>query len=228
MDTITEPASVPREVLERNLAQINKKIALACENSDRNPDDITLMAVTKNQNSETVEETLNMGLRLFGENKYQEMDYKRSVVASHKKDTLWHFIGQIQRNKLSRICSIADAIHSIDASWQIDTVAKSMRKPDLYLQLFNGDDETRGGVSPLNASKLIAHAKKLSITFAGVMMMPPPDTDPRPHFTMATEFAHDNGLVHISMGMSHDFDVAIECGATIIRLGTALFGARTP
>ncbi|HMS24664.1 MAG TPA: YggS family pyridoxal phosphate-dependent enzyme [Acidimicrobiia bacterium] len=220
-----EQDDVPREVIEANLQHVRDEINQACVNSNRDSRDITLVAVTKTQTTTTIRHCIDLGLNIFGENRYQELDAKKIAFES-TKNISWHFIGQIQRNKLARIAAKADVIHSIDNQWQIDVLSHCLAKPKLFLQLSSGVAGHRGGISVEQAPELLNYARNHGREITGVMMMPPVDVDPVPYFRSCRDFAHDYSLDQISMGMSHDYVPAIEQGSTVIRVGTALFGER--
>ncbi len=220
-----EQDDVPREVIEKNLQTLREQINHACISANRDTRDITLVAVTKTQTATTIRNCIDLGLKVFGENRYQELDAKKIAFESIK-DITWHFIGQIQRNKLARIAAKADVIHSIDNQWQIDVLSRCLAKPKLFLQLSSGVVGHRGGISIDQAPELLNYARNHGREITGAMMMPPADVDPVPYFRSCRDFAHDYSLDQISMGMSHDYVTAIEQGSTVIRVGTALFGER--
>ncbi len=222
-----EQDDVPRDVLESNLANVRLEIQIACEESHRDPKDITLVAVTKTQSINTLKTCLDLGLTIFGENRFQEMDLKKEELKTRNENIQWHFIGQIQRNKVPRITAKADVIHSVDATWQIDIMAHVPEKPQLFMQLSADRKDHRGGVSFEEAPELLSYSRNHGREITGVMMMPPLGEDPVPHFRACYDFAQMAGLRDISMGMSHDYGEAIKCGSTVIRVGTALFGERT-
>lgn len=214
------------DTIKSNLIDINEKIELACIEANRNFSDVNIVAVTKNHSISTVKNAIYAGLNIFGENRYQELHEKAEAIRSTNPNTQWHFIGQIQRNKVARIADVADAIHSVDKKEQLDIIAKAKNKPQLLLQLSADGDTKRGGVAIDKAPDLMLYAHNVGPFFTGVMMVAPLGQDPRPHFLAAAEFAKSHGLKVISMGMSGDFEVAVQCGATHLRLGTALFGER--
>lgn len=221
-----EQEDVPAEILESHLAEVRMEIQIACEQSNRDPKEITMVAVTKTQSMNTIKTCLDLGLTIFGENRFQEMDLKKEELSGRSENIEWHFIGQIQRNKVPRITAKADVIHSVDATWQIDVMAKIPEKPKLLMQLSADPKDHRGGVPFEQAPELLNYALNHGREISGVMMMPPLGDDPEPHFRACRDFAQFSGVKDISMGMSHDYVEAIKCGATIIRIGSALFGER--
>lgn len=216
---------VSTDVIKQNLSVINEKIELACIEGNQDVREVNIIAITKNHSIATVRNAYTAGLRLFGENRYQELHEKK--LATENLDSIqWNFVGQIQRNKMARIADEADVIHSIDKPEQLDIIAKSRHKPKLLIQLSADGDEKRGGVPISKALDLMIYAQNVGPLISGVMMVPPLGADPRPHFLSCADFARSAGLKEVSMGMTSDFEIAIECGATHIRLGTAIFGER--
>ena len=216
---------VSAETIKANLTEVNQRIELACIEGNRDFKDVQIIAISKNHSITTVKNAISVGLNLFGENRYQEL-HEKKLATENYENVKWHFVGQIQRNKMARIADEADVIHSIDKPEQLDIVAKSRHKPKLFIQLSADGDEKRGGVPISNALDLMMYAQNVGPLISGVMMVPPVGQDPKPHFLAAADFARSAGLPEISMGMSGDFEVAVECGATQIRLGTAIFGER--
>ena len=216
---------VSKEDIVNNLKEINDKIFLACLESNREPSEIEIVAITKTHSIATVKNAIEAGITQFGENRYQELHEKKLATEKYEK-VKWHFVGQIQRNKMARISDEADIICSVDRPEQLDIISKSRHKPKLLIQLSADGDERRGGVTIDKALDLMIYAQNVGPLITGVMIVPPVGVDPRPHFTEAAEFAKSAGLKDVSMGMSIDYEIAVQCGATQIRLGTALFGSR--
>ncbi len=211
--------------IENNIKEINDKIFVACLEANREPSEIEIVAITKTHSIATVRNAIDAGLTQFGENRYQELHEKKLSTEKFEK-VKWHFVGQIQRNKMARIADEADVICSVDKPEQLDIISKSRHKPKLLIQLSADGDENRGGVVLDKALDLMLYAQNVGPLISGVMMVPPLGQDPRPHFIQAAQFAKDAGLETISMGMSNDYEIAVECGATQLRLGTAIFGTR--
>lgn len=209
------------ELIKNNLTEINIKIKAACEKAGRNPKEVKLVAVIKNQSNESIKALYDLGVRSFGENRLQELEAHQNFL--NVDDVEWNFIGQIQKNKLSKIISRSQLIQSVDSLKILETINKTDNPPKLYIQLAGSDDESRGGVSFTNALELVKHSKTLKTSFSGVMIVPPLDLDPIGFFDRAKNFADENNLKEISMGMTNDFESAIEHGATTIRIGSAIF-----
>lgn len=214
------------EVIKDNLREIRLNIKAACEKVGRNPKEIKLVAVIKNQSNESIKTLYDLGIRSFGENRLQQLEAHQEFL--NVDDVEWNFIGQIQKNKLSKIISRSQVIQSIDDERFLETISKTDKPPKLYIQLAGSDDESRGGVSFANATALVHHSVSLAVPFAGVMIVPPLDLDPIAFFDHAKKFADENGLSEISMGMTNDYQLAIEHGATTIRIGSAIFKGTIP
>ena len=214
-------------VIKRNLDELNTRIEKTCEKSGRNPSEITLVAVIKNQSAKTLENLFELGYRNFGENRLQELTSHKSHLENidTNNEIIWNFIGQIQMNKLSKIIENSNVIQSINKISQIDKIKNAIIIPKLYIQIAGNDDVSRGGVTFKDAQNLLLYASEIDIQFDGVMMVPPLGQDPRIHFEQLKNFANQNNLHEISMGMTGDFETAIECGSSTIRIGSAIFKA---
>lgn len=198
-------------------------IDVAAMSSDRTPDAVTIIGASKMQELSSIYEAADAGISIFGENKAQEL------IAKFDDDTRelqWHFIGQIQSNKLKKIASRVTLIHSIDSAKHIDVLAQCSHKPEILIQLSSDGDPRRGGVTYDNVEPLIDHARASGLTVQGIMHVPPPDIDPRIHFDLAKKCLDQHSLSILSMGMSGDFALAIEYGSTMVRLGSTIFGPR--
>jgi len=214
------------EIIKDNLREIRINIKSACEKVGRNPKEIKLVAVIKNQSNESIKALYDLGIRNFGENRLQQLEAHQDFL--NVEDVEWNFIGQIQKNKLAKIISRSQVIQSIDDVRFIETISKTDKPPKMYIQLAGSDDESRGGVSFTNAHALVSKAASLSVPFAGVMIVPPLNLDPIAFFDHAKKFAAENDLKEISMGMTNDYQLAIEHGATTIRIGSAIFKGTIP
>ena len=212
-----------KEKYLQRISEIEKQITQACEKSNRDRDEVTLVAISKTKSAEEVNAMFNAGIKNFGENKYQELQEKSKECP---KDITWHFVGNIQSNKLKKIAEHAHMIHSVDSKKQLDILASITAPVKILFQLSGDGNTNRGGAQENDLRQLYSYAKEIRINIDGIMIVPPADQDPRPYFLNASNLAKDLGLQTLSMGMSHDFETAIECGSTIIRVGTALFGTR--
>ena len=191
---------------------------------------MTLIAVSKKQPDARVRAVLEAGHRVFGENRVQEAQGKWPGFREDFGAVELHLIGPLQTNKARAAVELFDAIHSVDRDKLVDTLARLAQErgacPDLFVQVNTGEEEQKAGVRPGGADAMIARARAADLAVAGLMCIPPDDADAGPHFVMLAEIAERNGLTGLSMGMSGDFETAIARGATHVRVGSAIFGAR--
>jgi len=219
--------------IQKNLTEVKARIIRATEASGRNAADITLVAVSKTHGSEAVRHVLGMGQAVFGENKVQEAEWKRPEVEGGE----WHLIGHLQSNKARKAVKIFDVIEtvdSVDLVERLDRICGEEGREGLgvFVQVDLGGEESKAGAEVSEVPKIIGAVRDSKhLIFKGLMTIPPFFDDPedaRPFFKrlreIRDEFAPEGGL---SMGMSHDLEVAIEEGATVVRVGTAIFGTRT-
>jgi PLP dependent protein len=196
---------------------------------ERIPAGVTLLAVTKTVPPELVDAALNAGITVFGENKLQEAKAKMPLVSSRAH---WHFIGHLQTNKARDTVEMFELIHSVDSlklAGELNKCAERAGKTQAILLEVNvAGEASKFGIKPEDLPASLAQIQQLShIEVDGLMTVPPFGGDPRPHFRRLRELRDAAGLRELSMGMSHDFEIAIEEGATIVRLGTAIFGERS-
>lgn len=228
-------------MVAENLEIVRKRIQNACRRCNRRPEDIILVGVTKTFGPETVQQAIAAGLFDVGENYVQELTDKRNQVPD--ETVRWHFIGHLQSNKVKYIAGFIHLIHSVDndsVAVEIDKRGeKSGRTIDVLIEVHSTDEATKFGVRPDKTLELIKRISQFGhLRVRGLMTMGPFSDDPndsRPSFQqlaalqkdIAREEIRNVTMDHLSMGMSHDFEVAIEEGATIVRVGTAIFGKRT-
>lgn len=214
-----------------NFAFIHKEISRAARKGDRAPSAIQLVAASKNQSDEKLQEALALGHRLFGENKVQEaIDHWAHRRAGYP-DLRLHLIGPLQTNKAKDAVALFDVIETLDREKLADALAAEMTKQNkvvpCYLQINTGEEDQKSGVLPRDVAALYRYAtEQAGLTITGVMCVPPVDEPPSLHFCLLIKIAREYKLPNISMGMSADFEQAIACGATHVRIGSALFGAR--
>lgn len=212
------------------LAAIQSDIAAACRKAGRDPADVTLVAVSKFQPAEKIEALLKQGHRVFGENRVQEAAEKYPALRAAYPDLSLHFIGHLQTNKAKDAVALFDVIETVDRPELAEALRKEMdkqkRERPCFIQVNTGDEEQKGGVAPKDLPALYETCRKLKLNITGLMCIPPADDIPDLHFALLHKLAGERGLRHLSMGMSADFKTAIMYGATHIRVGTALFGAR--
>jgi len=215
-----------------SLTEINERIAKAAKAAGRDVAKIQLIAVSKVQPNEKVAAVLDQGHRFFGENKVQEAAGKWPDFRGQYDDIVLHLIGPLQTNKARQAMELADAIHTLDRPKLANTIARLAQElgqcPDLFIQVNTGEEPQKAGVMPREADAFIAEARALDLPVKGLMCIPPVDEEPSLHFALLAKIAERNGLDGLSMGMSSDFESAIAQGATHIRVGSAIFGDRTP
>jgi PLP dependent protein len=213
------------------LAAVNAAIAQACQEARRDPNAITLVAVSKTFDAATIEPVVAAGQRVFGENRVQEAKAKwPSLIEKHPGIEL-HLIGPLQSNKAKDAVQLFDAIHSVDRPSICAALAKEMarqaRQPRLFVEINTGAESQKSGVLPEQADEFLRACRETyGLTIAGLMCIPPADEPPAPHFALTAKVAARNGLTLLSMGMSADFALAIRFGATHVRVGSAIFGER--
>jgi pyridoxal phosphate enzyme (YggS family) len=213
------------------LAGIRARIEAAALSAGRAPGAVKLVAVSKTKGPADILPVLAAGQRLFGENRVQEAAAKWPPLRRSHPDIELHLIGPLQTNKVSEAVALFDAIESLDREKLARALAREMerqhRRPLCFIQVNTGEEPQKAGVSPQGADAFIALCRdELALPVAGLMCIPPVDIDPVPHFERLRELARRNGLASLSMGMSADFEIAIRHGATHVRVGSAIFGAR--
>ncbi len=212
------------------LDQIRARIAAAARIAGRRPDDITLIAVSKTQPVSRIAPLIAAGQRVFGENRVQEAAEKWPALRRAHPGLALHLIGQLQSNKADEAVALFDCIHSLDRPSLVaalgKAMAKAVRQVPCFVQVNIGAEEQKGGCAIADLPALLAQVRAAEIPIAGLMCVPPAGIEPTPFFALTAKLADDNGLGGLSMGMSEDFELAIMQGATHVRVGSALFGAR--
>jgi pyridoxal phosphate enzyme (YggS family) len=215
-----------------SLDQITRRIAAAEAAAHRPVGCVTLIAVSKVQPLDRVEAVLAEGHRVFGENYVQEAAGKWPDLRARFGPVAVHMIGPLQTNKAKQAVELFDAIHTLDRPSLAEKLARLVqergRAPELFVQVNTGAEPQKAGVLPDEADRFIATARAMDLPLAGLMCIPPEGEDSAPHFALLAEIAARNGLRGLSMGMSGDFEAAIAAGATHVRVGSAIFGARAP
>jgi pyridoxal phosphate enzyme (YggS family) len=217
--------------LPNGLATVEQEIARACKEARRDRASVALIAVSKTFDAETIAPVIEAGQRVFGENRVQEAKAKWPGLMSAYSGIGVHLIGPLQSNKAKEAVALFDAIHSVDRPSICEALAKEInsqkRRPQLFVQLNTGEEPQKAGVAPGEADAFIAGCRdKYGLEISGLMCIPPVDDSPAPHFALTAKIAARNGLKNLSMGMSADFATAILLGATHVRVGSAIFGAR--
>src|SRR3984957_13877306 len=213
------------------LAAVRCEIAEACATAGRRPEEVTLVAVSKTFAAEAIVPVIAAGQHVFGENRVQEALAKWPALRETHPGLELHLIGPLQSNKAREAVGLFDAIHSIDRPSVCRTVAKEIarqgRHPVLFVEINTGAEPQKAGVLPEHADGFLATCRdQYGLSISGLMCIPPHDEAPAPHFALTAKIARRNGLKLLSMGMSADFAIAIAFGATHVRVGTAIFGAR--
>jgi len=226
-------AELKTDAIAQGLRDVRERIAEAAIRAGRKPEDVRLVAVSKTKPAEDVEAALRAGQMVFGENRVQEAAGKfPSLRAAWPKMEL-HIIGGLQTNKARDAVRTADVIETLDRPKLADALEAAMdkerRRPGLLIEVNTGDETQKSGVARADASAFVAECRgRFGEQVQGLMCVPPADEDPAPHFGFLAELAARHGLTVLSMGMSADFEAAIAAGATLVRIGSAIFGARPP
>jgi pyridoxal phosphate enzyme (YggS family) len=223
--------SAPTRTLETPLAKVRAEIARACKEAGRDPGSVTLVAISKTFGADAIEPVIAEGQRVFGENRVQEAKAKWPALTARHPGLELHLVGSLQSNKARDAVALFDAIHSVDRPSLAEALAKEIarqgRQPTLFVEVNTGAEPQKAGVLPEETDAFLkACRERYGLAIAGLMCIPPADEPPAPHFALAAKIARRNALALLSMGMSADFPLAIEFGATHIRVGTAIFGAR--
>ena len=223
----------PSQPIAAALSAIQARITVACRNAGRPESAVTLVAVSKTHPQEAVRAALAAGQYVFGENRVQEAAAKFPDVRPAFPTLRLHLIGSLQTNKAADAVALADVIESLDRPRLADAIARAAdqagRLPDLLVQVNIGDEPQKAGVATQDADAFISACQtRFGARLTGLMCIPPAAGDPRPHFEALAQMAARHGLHTLSMGMSADFEIAIAAGATLVRVGSAIFGARAP
>jgi PLP dependent protein len=213
------------------LETVRAEIARACRDASRDPAEVTLVAVSKTFPAEAIEPVIAAGQRVFGENRVQEAKAKWPALMEKYPGLSLHLIGPLQSNKAKEAVALFDAIHSVDRPSLCAALAKEIekqgRKPLLFVEINTGAEAQKAGVLPQDADLFLSACRDTyGLEIGGLMCIPPFDDAPGPHFALTAKIAKRNGLKLLSMGMSADFATAIQLGATHVRVGSAIFGAR--
>lgn len=221
-DTTTDAAT--------RLAAIRETIVKAAGLAGRATDAVELIAISKTRTADEITPLLVAGQRSFGENRVQEAQAKWPALRTQTPDVRLHLVGQLQSNKAEEAVMLFDAIHTVDRPSLVAALAKAMsktgRRPECYVQVNIGEEPQKGGCAIGDLAALLASAKAAGLPVIGLMAVPPVDLEPAPYFALLADLARRHGLTELSMGMSGDYETAAMLGATCVRVGTALFGAR--
>ena len=223
--------------VSENYKKIQDKIASACARVGKNPEEIQIVGICKGHTSDKLREAYECGISIMGENKTQEADIHRNDLADLNID--WHFVGKLQKNKINRILNNFDFIQSVDGVKSIEHIHKRiLDQRDVFIEINIGEEKTKSGFTENGLKKALNYIQNLNrVNIIGMMAIPPSVDDPedsRQYFKKIRELKDEINkmnlenfnIQHLSMGMSYDYDIAIEEGATMVRIGTALFGRR--
>jgi PLP dependent protein len=213
------------------LAAVEYDIFRACNEARRDRASVTLIAVSKTFEADAIVPVIAAGQRVFGENRVQEAKAKWPGLISAHPGVALHMIGPLQSNKAREAVALFDAIHSVDRASICEALAKEIssqsRRPELFVQINTGEEPQKAGIAAAEADGFLAACReKYGLAISGLMCIPPVDEAPAPHFALTAKIAARNGLKKLSMGMSADFAIAIQFGATHVRVGSAIFGHR--
>ncbi len=223
-------ADTSQSDIAANLAEVRARIAAAAEAVGRDPAAVTLVAVSKVHPPSAVEAALAAGQAVFGENRVQEAQGKFPALKDAHPELRLHLIGPLQTNKVKDALTLFDVIETVDrpklARALVKEAEKLGRAPACYVQVNTGEESQKAGVLPGEADAFIAECRSLGLDLRGLMCIPPVDEEPALHFAFLREIARRNDLAGLSMGMSGDYETAVRFGATVVRVGTGIFGPR--
>jgi PLP dependent protein len=227
---LQESKKASETTLDR-LALVRARIARAARGAGRDPGDVTLVCVSKTFGLEGIRPVIEAGERVFGENRVQEAMAKWPLLRAAYPGLILHLIGPLQSNKVRDAVALFDVIETVDrekiAKALAAEIQKASRHPRLFVQVNTGAEPQKAGILPQQADAFIASCRKdYGLEISGLMCIPPIDDQASPHFALLSQIAARNGIASLSMGMSADFELAIELGATHVRIGSAIFGSR--
>ena len=218
-------------MVHEGLKKVLNGVVAAAQEANRAPESVTLIAVSKTFDGPEIVPVIEAGQRVFGENRVQEAKGKWPALKMAWPDVELHLIGPLQSNKTAEAVQLFDAIHTVDRPKIAGEIAKEMRKQGkplkLFVQVNTGREPQKAGIDPAEADAFLRECRDAhGLEIAGLMCIPPAEEDPKPHFELLAEIVRRNGLSQLSMGMSGDYPAAIACGATHVRVGSAIFGTR--
>ncbi len=225
------PQSNEQAMTQARHAEVTARIADAAARAGRAADEVTLVAVSKTFAAEAIAPVLALGHRVFGENRVQEAQGKWPALRAQYPDIELRLIGPLQSNKAADAVALFDVIETVDREKIARALAREMdrqgRRPRLYVQVNTGEEPQKAGIAPGDAARFVALCRdEIGLAIEGLMCIPPFDDNPGPHFALLRSLAGECGLGRCSMGMSGDYETAIDLGATSVRVGSAIFGAR--
>jgi len=203
------------------LATVRADIARAARLARRDPADVTLVAVSKRRSADEIEALIAAGQRDFGESRVQEAQDKWPAIRARHPDVRLHMIGQLQSNKAAEAAALFDVIHSLDRPSLLDALAQTPKPA--FVQVNLGAEAQKGGLAPADLPAFLTAVRASPVPLAGLMAIPPQGLEPGPFFALLSELARRHDVAGLSMGMSSDYPIAVMLGATVVRVGTALF-----
>jgi len=232
-DTGRMTDKTPMDATSRRLETVRAEIRAAAIEHDRDPDQVTLVAVSKTHGADKAREAILAGQRVFGENRVQEAREKWPALRAEFPDIELHLLGPLQTNKVKDAVALFDVIQSVDRERLAVALAAEMektgRRPRCLVEVNIGEEPQKAGVPPMEVEGFVRRCRDdLGLSITGLMCVPPVDEESAPHFALLAQTARRLGLAEISMGMSADYPIAIQFGATMVRVGTAIFGSRPP
>ena len=220
-------SDIPKAVTE-----VRARIAAAARGAGRDPDAVRLVAATKTVPAERVAEAVALGVTDVGENRAQELLAKADALAAGTSttgsDVCWHFLGRLQRNKVRSLAGTVTWWQSVDREPLGVAIARHAPGAQVLVEVNLGIEPQKGGCAPTDAARLADALRRLGLRVEGLMTIPPAGDDPRPWFAALRELGGDLGVHHLSMGMTDDYEIAVEEGATMVRIGRGIFGPRRP
>ena len=219
------------ETAVTRLAEVRRKVVAAAREAGRNPEEVTLIAVSKTFDAQAILPVIEAGQRVFGENRVQEAQGKWPDLKARFPDIELHLIGPLQTNKVKEALALFDVMHTLDREKLARALVKERDRgaalPRLFVQVNTGEEPQKAGLAPGEVDDFIASCRnEWHLDVEGLMCIPPVDEEPTLHFALLEKLARRNGLAKLSMGMSGDYETAIACGATHVRVGSAIFGSR--
>ncbi len=216
---------------QARLAGVQERIARACSDADRAPLSVSLVAVSKTWGADDIAPVIAAGQRVFGENRVQEAQRKWPPLRQQTPDLELHLVGPLQSNKAREAVALFDVVQTVDREKIARAIAAEIKRqgraPQLFVQVNTGEEPQKAGVAPAQALDFVQRCRnEHELSISGLMCIPPVDQPVSPHFALLQKLAGDCDVPHLSMGMSADYEMAIMLGATHVRVGTAIFGAR--
>jgi len=225
--------SIPATEIAANLDAVRTRLQRAAILANRSPADVRLIAVSKTHGADAVEAAIAASQLVFGENRVQEAAAKFAAIRAATPEVEVHLIGPLQSNKVREAVALFDVIHTLDRESLAEALSKEIgragKAPRLFVQVNTGEEPQKAGIAPGEALEFVSRCRdQWGLSIEGLMCIPPVEDQPAPHFALLMKLARQAGVKELSMGMSHDFEIAVSLGATYVRVGSAIFGQREP